>query len=51
MSRRFLVCIILSTLFAGIRSHLRAQDVYESQLRISHFRRVAAGRLLFCWVA
>ena len=24
---------------------------YESQLRISHFRRVAAGRLLFCWVA
>ena len=24
---------------------------YESQLRISHFRRVAAWRLLFCWVA
>ena len=29
----------------------QASEEYESQLRISHFRRVAAGRLLFCWVA
>ena len=41
----------LGAVFAPSPSFSFVEHAYESQLRISHFRRVAAGRLLFCWVA